>query len=182
MIRVMRVFTTLGFLLAASASLASGQFIEVPDWDNSVRFDLIASQDAVRPGDALELAVVAEIVPGYHLYGPEERKPSRTEVLVEGELIGSDEPVFPPVVTRNLLGLGEYDLYEGKIAIRIPVSVEEGAGLRQEVPISVRVNYQVCTNEACSAPTHQTLSLVLPIVGEGTAVAATHADIFKPKD
>ena len=109
------------------ASSASAQIIEVPDWDNSVRFELVASQDAVRPGDNLELAVVAEIVSGYHLYGPEERKPSRTEVsVVEGPIRPAGQTVFPRVVTRDLLGLGEYDLYEGKIAIRIPVSVEEG--------------------------------------------------------
>ena len=165
------------------ASSASAQIIEVPDWDNSVRFELVASQDAVRPGDNLELAVVAEIVSGYHLYGPEERKPSRTEVsVVEGPIRPAGQTVFPPVVTRDLLGLGEYDLYEGKIAIRIPVSVEEGAGLRQEVPVDVRVNYQVCTDSACSAPTKQTLSLVLPMVEEGTAVEATHADFFASKD
>ncbi len=182
MIKMTKAFLTLGILVAAGTSLVSGQAIQIPDWDNSVRFELVASQDAVHPGDNLELAVVAEIVPGYHLYGPEERKPSRTEVSLEGELIGSDQPVFPPVVTRNLLGLGEYNLYEGKIAIRIPVSVEEGAGLRQEIPIDVRVNYQVCTDSACSAPTKQTLSLVLRIVEEGTAVAATHVDIFSSKD
>ena len=169
-------------LCVMPAAAAQAQRIDIPDWDNSVRFELVASQSAARPGDKLEVAVVAEIVPGYHLYGPEERKPSRTEVSVEGDLIGSDQPVFPPVVTRDLLGLGEFDLYEGTIAIRIPVSLEESAGLRREVPIDVRVNYQVCTDQACSAPTNQTLSLVLPVVEEGTAVEATHTDIFASKE
>ena len=161
---------------------AFAQTIEVPDWENSVRFQLVASQDGARPGDRLELAIVAEIDPGYHLYGPEERKPSRTEVLVQEGLVRSGEPVFPPVVTRDLAGLGKYDLYEGKIAIRIPVTVEETLLLRRELPIDVRVNYQVCTDSACSAPTHKVLSLVLPVVGEGAPVRSTHPDIFTSKE
>ena len=167
-------------LLFTGAAVA--QTIDVPDWENSVRFQLVASQDAARPGDRLELAIVAEIDPGYHLYGPEERKPSRTEVLVQEGLVRSEEPVFPPVVTRDLAGLGKYDLYEGKIAIRIPVTVEETIALRRELPIEVRVNYQVCTDSACSAPTHKVLSLVLPVVGEGAAVRSTYPDIFKSKE
>jgi hypothetical protein len=164
------------------AGTATAQTIEVPDWDHAVTFQLIASQDGVRLGDRLELAVVAEIVPGYHLYGPEERKPSRTEVMVQDGLLRSEEPVFPPVVTRDLAGLGAYDLYEGKIAIRIPVSLEEGAALlHNEVPVDVRVNYQVCTDQACSAPTHTVLSLALPVVEKGAAVAPTYSDIFGMK-
>jgi len=166
----------------AAASQLGGQEILVPDWENSVRFELVASQDAVHPGDHFELAVVAEIDPGYHLYGPEERKPSRTEVSVEGELIRSDQPVFPPVIRRDLAGLGEYDLYEGRIAIRMPVSLGEEAALRREMPVNVRVNYQVCTDQACSAPTNTTLSLALPVVEEGAAVEATHGDIFDSKE
>jgi hypothetical protein len=173
---------TLWVTACLSAGVVQAQTIEVPDWENSVRFQLVASQDGVRPGDRLELAVVAEIDPGYHLYGPEERKPSRTEVLVQEGPVRSEEPVFPPVVTRDLAGLGKYDLYEGKIAIRIPVTVEETIVLRRGLPIDVRVNYQVCTDSACSAPTHKVLSLVLPVVGEGAAVQSTYPDVFGSKE
>ncbi|MGH9463250.1 MAG: protein-disulfide reductase DsbD N-terminal domain-containing protein [Vicinamibacteria bacterium] len=173
---------TLSVTVSLFAGAALAQTIEVPDWENSVRFQLIASQDGARPGDRLELAVVAEIDPGYHLYGPEERKPSRTEVLVQEGLVRSEEPVFPPVVTRDLAGLGKYDLYEGKIAIRIPITVDERVVLRQGLPIDVRVNYQVCTDSACSAPTHKVLSLVLPVVGGGAAVQSTYPDIFRSKE
>jgi len=165
-------------LVCGVASRAMTQRIDVPDWEGSVRFELLASQNAVRPGDNLEAAVVAEIEPGYHLYGPEERKPSRTEVMVLGDLVGSQAPLFPPVVTRDLSGLGEFDLYEGRIAIRIPISVREVATGRAEVPVEVRVNYQVCTDHACSAPTHRVLSLRLPVAKEGARIESRHEDIF----
>ena len=175
----------LGSSIAAAlllASVGAAQTIDVPDWKNAVRFHLVASQDGARPRDHLELAVVAEIEPGYHLYGPEERKPSRTELLVQASQMEFDTPVFPPVVTRDLAGLGEYDLYEGKIAIRVPARVGGNAVPGQPVPIEVRVNYQVCTDQACSAPTHIVLALSLPVVGEGAAVRATYPDIFESKE
>ena len=56
-------------LLIGLAATAAAQ-IEVPDWDNAVRFEVVQSQDRLRPGDRIELAVLARIEEGYHLYGP----------------------------------------------------------------------------------------------------------------
>ena len=64
----------LALVLLLAGSFVFAQNIEIPDWESSVRFELVASQEPVRPGDALELAVVVEIEPGYHLYGPEEEE------------------------------------------------------------------------------------------------------------
>ena len=170
-------------LLLFAGSLVFAQNFDVPDWENSIRFELVASQDPVRPGDQLDVAVLAEIDPGYHLYGPEERKPSRTEVAVSGELIEpTGDPVFPPVVTRDLSGLGKYDLYEGKIAIRIPISVASEASAGNPLPVDVRINYQVCTDVACSAPTHETLSLELSVAAKGAAVEKQHSAVFDSKE
>jgi hypothetical protein len=57
--------TALAFACLVAPSQA--QKIEVPDWENSVRFELVTSQEPVRPSDEIELAVVAEIDQGYHL-------------------------------------------------------------------------------------------------------------------
>ena len=169
-------------LLALAGPTLSAQSFDVPDWDNSVRFQFVASQEPVRPGDSLEVAVLAQIDRGYHLYGPEERKPSRTEVAVSGDWVAAGEPLFPPVVTRDLSGLGTYDLYEGEIAIRIPISVDAGVPPGEPTPVDVRINYQVCTDVACSVPTHETLSLELPVASKGAAVEKRHEAIFGSKD
>ncbi|HSF19327.1 MAG TPA: protein-disulfide reductase DsbD N-terminal domain-containing protein [Vicinamibacteria bacterium] len=154
--------------------------IEIPDWETSVRFELVASQEPVRPGDSLELGLVADIKPGYHLYGPEEREPSRTKVVVVTEELESAAPIYPPVIRRDLEGLGAYDLYEGRIAIRVPVKVtsEREAG---ELEAAVEVSYQVCTDFACSAPTTDVISVSLPRAKAGASVKKLHPDIFKAK-
>ncbi len=158
------------------------QQIEFPDWDGAVVFDLIVSQEPVRPGDRLELAVVVEIEDGYHLYGPEERKPSRTEIYLHAQHLRSEEPLFPPVVRRDLLGLGEYDLYEGKISIRIPVTTLDTALEGSEIPARVEIKYQVCTDSACSPPNSKVLSLSLPTAGKGVPVKHLRGDVFAAKD
>ncbi|MGH9321854.1 MAG: hypothetical protein ACRD3V_18460, partial [Vicinamibacteria bacterium] len=88
------------FGAAAFAQSPLQNKIEIPDWDNAVRFDLVASQQPVRPGDSFELAVIADIQDGYHLYGPEEQEPSRTAVEFLGDTLEAGEPSYPPPIER----------------------------------------------------------------------------------
>ena len=169
-------FLSLGSLFVAAVS--SGAQIDIPDWEHAITFELVASQMPMRPGDAFEIAVVADIEPGYHLYGPEEAEPSGTEVEVEGTGIEAGEPRFPPVVRRELAGLGTYDLYEGRIAIRVPVTLADD--VRGEQSLHATVHYQVCTDAACSAPDSQKLTLTFR-VAEDTTPQKLHPEIFSKK-
>jgi len=163
--------------LVAAASVLSAEQIEIPDWESSVQFRLLVSQQPIRPGDSFSVALVAEIEDGYHLYGPEEPYPSRTEVSVSGENLEVGEASYPAVETRELSGLGTYDLYEGSIAIRVPVNLSE-SGTAGEHTVKATVNYQVCTDFACSAPTSD--ELVITVTGDtvGSAVEKQHPEIF----
>ncbi len=156
---------------------AAAQIPEIPDWDNAARFELVASQSPIRPGDRFEVAVVAELDPGYHLYGPEEPFPTGTVVeLIEPAEFEAGEVDYPAPIRRDLSGLGEFDLYEGKVAIRIPVTAASKSS--GKTAASVLVRYQLCTDNACSAPTSTTLDLDLSLAGSGAPVKALHADIF----
>lgn len=170
------------FLLAVGTqAVATGpgtaQSFEIPDWENAARFELLASQSPVRPGDAFEVAVLARLDSGYHLYGPAEAPPTATVVEMTGA------PVFAPGVTeypepirRDLSGLGEYDLYEGEVAFRIPVT--SGAPATGSAAAEVLVRYQLCTDNACSAPTSTTLTLDLPLADEDAEVRRLHPEVF----
>lgn len=167
------VWTASGSVAAALASQAPA----IPDWDNAAKFELVASQSPVRPGDRIEVAVIAELEEGYHLYGPEEAFPTATAVeLVDGGAFQAGEPAYPTPIRRDLSGLGEYDLYEGRVAIRIPVTSVFEKGRSADAEVLVR--YQLCTDNACSAPTSTTLELSLPAAATGSAVTQLHSDIF----
>ncbi len=168
---------SLSGLLAAGVVSATPNQIEIPDWDNAAAFELVASQSAVRDGDRFEVAVLADIAPGYHLYGPQEKPPSATvaEWIAPGTFT-PDDPMYPEPIRRDLSGLGEFDLYEGSVAIRIPVDARVRGG--DSVAAEVLLRYQLCTDNACSAPTSTTLTVDLPVVGKGTPVTPTHAEVF----
>ncbi len=170
-------------VLTLGASVSFAQFkkkIEIPDWDKAVRFELVASQSPVRPGDAFELALLADIQEGYHLYGPEEPEPTRTAVSLQSSVLKTGKPSYPPVITRELEGLGSYNLYEGPIAIRVPVTLPaDFKGTSVEAPLEV--NYQLCTDFACSAPTTKVVSLTLPSGVPGAEVKKLHPSVFSRK-
>lgn len=164
--------------LVASLAAVATQEIELPDWENAVRFEILASQDKARPGDSLELALLTRILPGYHIYGPKEKKPNRTELQplpLPGLSFG--EPAFPPAITRDLADLGKFDLYEGEVTFRIPVRVSPQAAGRS-FPVQIKVNYQICTDSACSPPVSRTLSLEVPAAPRGAPVRAVRPEIF----
>lgn len=173
----MRTAIVLCALTAASGALAQN---EIPDWENSVQFKVVASQQPVRPGDDFEVALIVDIEEGYHLYGPEEQEPSRTELAVAGDNVEAGEAAFPPAESRELSGLGTYDLYEGRIAIKVPIKVSETA-TGSEHRLVATVNYQVCTDFACSAPTSDELSFTLRGDAAGADVENQHPEIFKPE-
>lgn len=164
----------------ALAPMALAQQIDIPDWERAVTFDLVASQEPVRPGDSFELALVAEVQPGYHLYGPKEPEPSRTKVALVGDSLKAGEPIYPPVVRRDLSGLGEFDLYEGRITVRMPVTLPKGS-TGGVVKATVHVNYQLCTDFACSAPTSSEFSIEMPRGKAGDVVKKLYPDIFSQK-
>lgn len=176
-VRAARSALLVAGLFALVASAAAGQMFEIPDWENAAEFRLVTSQSPVRPGDTFELAVVARLDPGYHLYGPEEAPPTATVVeWAGGPALEAGAPLYPEPIRRDLSGLGEYDLYEGTVAFRIPVtSAAPEAG---SAPAEVLLRYQLCTDNACSAPTSTTLTLDLPLAGKGTEVRSLHPEVF----
>jgi hypothetical protein len=154
--------------------------IEIPDWEKAVRFEILSSQEPVRPGDSFELAVVATIEEGYHLYGPDEPEPSRTRVSVVGDRLRSTKTLYPPPVRRELSGLGEYDLYEGELVVRVPVTLAK-THTAPRVPASLKVDYQLCTDFACSAPASKVLALELAGGKAGSPVKSLRPDVFTKK-
>lgn len=177
----MRNAVLVALTLAAAVSHAQiRRRIEIPDWEHAVRFEVVASQSPIRPGDTFELALLADIQEGYHLYGPEEPEPTRTAVTVPGGELRAGKVSYPPPIRRELEGLGSYDLYEGSIVIRVPVTAPASfKGKSVDVPLEVA--YQLCTDFACSAPTTKVVSVTIPGAAKGSEVKKLNPDIFQKK-
>jgi thiol:disulfide interchange protein len=139
------------------------------------------SQDAVRPGDNLALAVVLDVEQGYHI---QSHQPI-TEGLIATDLWtvpidGADlgEPVFPPARVRDVPVLGKVSEYHGRVVIRIPIEAfDDLAG--ETINFYGLLTYQACSDQGnCFPPVHVAISASLPVRAKDALVKQTSTDIF----
>ena len=129
------------------------QLPAIPDWENAAKFELVASQSPVRPEGPVRNRRPRNARRGLPpLRAPEEAPPTATVVeLVEGGAFEGGEPAYPDPIRRDLSGLGEYDLYEARH--RDPDSGRRNFRQGSGGGGSSGPLYQLCTDNACSAPT-----------------------------
>jgi hypothetical protein len=112
-----------------------------PDWDNAVSFG------AVHTGGSLEIRI--DVGPGFHVYGANETisRPLAVSIDQLPEL----EMVIPPGTEKTLgEALGTAWVLEGQITLM--ASLPDGA----PSSLSGVLDYQVCTDSSCTAPTSAT--------------------------
>jgi hypothetical protein len=109
-----------------------------PDWDNAVRFA------AVHTGAALEIRLQVGL--GFHVYGANETISRPLAVSVD-QLPGLE--VVIPTGEEKTLGeaLGTAWVLEGDITLAVPLPPDAPQSL------SGQLDYQVCTDSSCTAPT-----------------------------
>ena len=109
----------------------------------------------------LWLTVELAIEPGLHVYGqpiPEGYMPLAIDIApIEGMVVGNLK--WPPPHPFRLAGLDEtLYVYEGKIAVSLPVTLTQEGG---DQTLEVRVQYQACSDTDCFMPS--AISLRLPV-------------------
>ncbi len=115
-----------------------------------------------RSFQRLWLTVDLDIDAGLHVYGqpiPEGFIPLTVEVTPgEGLIVGA--PEFPPPTPHRLEGLDEeFYIYEGKVAVSLPLTFTHDA---DDTLLQVAVRYQACSDElGCFMP--QTVTLQVPV-------------------
>jgi thiol:disulfide interchange protein DsbD len=159
------LIAALGVLSAAGAVCAFGQA-------DPVDVRLTPSKAEILPGESFTLNVVFTIAAPYHIYGPAEKMGTKTAVKMQpaqGLVFAKSQ--FPKPKTKNLPDLGgEYQLYQGKVTVVIPASVQEAAkaGKREIVAL---VSYGACDDKSCLVPVTDrkvsTSIVVKPPKGQG---------------
>lgn len=142
------------------------------------------SQDAVRPGDELELAVVLEVQDGHHIqsHRPITEGLIATElwtVPIEGVQLG--EPIFPPASVRELPLLGKVTEHHGRVVVRVPVEADEDlAG--EAITFRGLLTYQACSEQGqCFPPVHVELTDTLPVHPPDAVVQQVNAEFLPAK-
>ena len=127
---------------------------------------LFSSQQNVRPGQTLRLALTLEIAEGWHLYGP---NPDADFLIPTTISISADDAltvghITEPVPQKKLdTGLNqELATYEGRICFFVPVTIKHTTQNGQAT-LRIRINTQACDNNHCLSPRTDEIRFTLNI-------------------
>src|SRR5690554_2415056 len=147
-------------LLALALALPSSAQLAAPSTTRHLAAELISDGPPV-PGETLTLAIKFTPDPGWHGYwanpGDAGYGMRLDWDLPEGWRAG--EPLYPVPQKLLIAGLMNH-VYEGEYAVLVPIEVPESAAVANPVPIEVKGDWLVCTNEIC-VPESATLTLRL---------------------
>jgi thiol:disulfide interchange protein DsbD len=145
------------------------------------------SVDRARPGDAIMLAIVADIKEGYHINADarqakafEDFKPYPTKVTVvdADPGIAMEVPRYPRAVPINVqYAAGDLMSFEGKILIHLPVKLEKTLK-PGKIVLKLDFEYQACAANYCLFPKTVKLEESLAVSAIGTPVSNINPDLF----
>ncbi|MCX8474902.1 MAG: protein-disulfide reductase DsbD family protein [Sphingomonas sp.] len=163
------VLMSLALLLAIAPASA-----QAPAKGPHVRIELIAETERPAPGSQVTLAFASTPEPGWHAYWEnpgDAGLPARAAwTLPEGASAG---PLRFPVPQRLIIGGLMNYVYEAPFAPLVTLSIPASARPGDAFPVSVKLDYLVCTHEIC-VPEKAELSTQLTI-GDGAVPADRRA-------
>jgi thiol:disulfide interchange protein DsbD len=111
-----------------------------------------AASVQAQPGKPFHLDVTLDIQAGYHIQANNARAPyipTRVQVTApKGFKVA--HPLFPKPKKATVAG-DQIDVFEGRIAVRIPITPPTSAKGRYQ--LLIKVSYQACNDQSCFPPT-----------------------------
>lgn len=175
-----------GLAFLAIATVASGTFAQ--DDARAMAASILQPQayvslQPVPRVHSFEMAVVANISPGFHVnaHQPSEEYLIPTKVTAElpkGVLLV--ETAYPRGVMRAFrFSKTPLRVYEGSFTIRMKLRVDGSAPLGKQ-KIGLTVGYQACNQDSCLPPTTVPVTANLEIAAVGTPTHPANSDVFAP--
>jgi thiol:disulfide interchange protein DsbD len=158
------------------------QETKLPPAKDVVKPKAYASMDKVPRGRAFDVAVVAEIMPGFHVNS---NKPSE-DYLIPTQLLPALPAGFkvlsttypPGKLTKFEFSEKKLSVYKGTFTLRMRIRAPAGAPLgKTTLPLTLR--YQACNDSACLPPVKIPIALEIELAAAGAFARATHLEIFK---
>jgi len=149
------------------------------------------SVDRARPGDAIVLAIVADIKKGLHINADaqqvkpfEDFKPYPTKVAVAdvSDGITIESPRYPKAVPIEVeYAAGDLMSFEGRTVIYLPIKLEETIK-PGTLAIKLVFEYQACSDTYCLFPAKIEFESSLAVVEPGTGVSEKNQELFAGYD
>lgn len=159
------------------------------DSRDEVTTSLLLTRTEVNPGSDLVAAVVLDINAGWHLWPGADAETDglaefdgaiRTEIAIPADEAGPVQvhPGFAtwPEIHGVEADLGDgptrYAVYEGRIAILVPVTVAADAA-PGEYGLQIDLTFQTCDDQTCLGPANETLRATVTVVAAGSVPGGT---------
>ncbi len=139
------------------------------------------SQDGVHPGGTMDVAFLLDILPGWHINGPELADQfliACTLLVEEEDHIEVLELYYPDPETRVYsFSETELQIYEGKVVLGARVKAGESIAQGKNI-LKASFLYQACDDVSCLAP--ETLEFEIPfqVVPASADVKKINPEIF----
>ena len=137
------------------------------------------SIDKVQPGSQFQIAVVVEIVEGWHVNA----NPAG-EGLIATEVIFPDTPhftfgevVYPTGEVLALGSIGEAPVYHDTITIGVQADLSQTAPIAPMM-LDLELRYQACNDEQCLLPEVLTFAVPIEIVGIEDTIQRINEAVF----
>jgi hypothetical protein len=177
------LFLLSSLLLVGIAPAASGpgQGTPLPRPDAVVRPRVFVSHEPVPRGQVFEVAIVGEVLEGFHINAHKVLQDYLIPTVLTPELpkgIRLVEMHYPEGVRRKFaFASEEMAVYEGKVTLRMKLQATSEAPLgKLSVPVELR--YQACNDTTCLPPVRIPLKAEFVVAREGAAFKKTHPQIF----
>jgi DsbC/DsbD-like thiol-disulfide interchange protein len=131
--------------------------------EETVTVKTFISNDGIHPGESFKVAFLLNIIPGWHIYGPqlddEFLIPSEL-IIDEGDNIKVSKLYYPEPGSRRFdYSEAELSVYEGEMLLGALIKVSEDIPPKKHF-IKASFLYQPCDDLTCMAP--RTLKLEIP--------------------
>jgi len=159
-------------LMGFSSEASDGEVLDVKTY---------ISQDGVHPGGVIDVAFLLDILPGWHINGPElaDQFLIPCTLMIEEDDNVEVEEVYYPVPETRVYSFSEVELqiYEGKVVLGARIKVGDAIH-HGENTLKASFLYQACDDVSCMAP--ETLEFEIPfqVVPASTEIKQIHKDIF----
>jgi thiol:disulfide interchange protein DsbD len=170
--------SSLPYLLTSSFA----QETRLPAAKDVVKPKAYVSLDKIPRGRAFDVAVVAEIMPGFHVNS---NKPSE-EYLIPTQLLPELPAGYKVLATTYPPGKEikfdfaekKLSVYEGAFTLRMKIQAPASAKLgATKLPVTLR--YQACNESMCLPPVKIPVALEIEVAAANATSKPIHADIFK---
>ena len=159
-------------LMGFSSSGSEGEVLDVKTF---------VSHDGVNPGGVIDVAFLLDILPGWHINGPELADPYLIPctLLIEEENSVEIAEIYYPVPETRSYTFSEVELqvYEGKLVLGARIKVGDAMSQGKNL-LKASFLYQACDDVSCMAP--ETLEFEIPfqVVPASDQIKNINQDIF----